>query len=69
MAFALFEMKMVLSQLINRFTVELDPITPLPVRPERRGLTSGISPLWLRVRPAEPQRVVPERAETQRVGP
>jgi cytochrome P450 len=52
MAFALFEMKLVLSQLIARFTVELDPLTPLPVRPQRRGLTSGISPVWLRVRPA-----------------
>jgi cytochrome P450 len=69
MAFALFEMKVVLSQLISRFTVELDPRTPLPVQPERRGLTSGISPLWLRVRPAETPRAVPEQAATQRVGP
>ncbi|MFN9621672.1 MAG: cytochrome P450 [Cyanobacteriota bacterium] len=53
MAFALFEMKVVLSELITRFALELDPRTPLPVRPERRGLTSGISPLWLRVGPAE----------------
>ncbi|MFM1798989.1 MAG: hypothetical protein RLZZ117_1267 [Cyanobacteriota bacterium] len=51
MAFALFEMKVVLSALVSRFTLELDPRTPLPVRPVRRGLTSGISPLWLRVRP------------------
>ena len=62
-------MKVVLSQLIRRFTVELDPLTPLPVKPERRGLTSGISPLWLRVQAAEAQGVVPEQAETQRVGP
>jgi cytochrome P450 len=52
-AFALFEMKVVLSQLLGRFTLEIDPRTPLPVKPVRRGLTSGISPLWLRVRPAE----------------
>ncbi|MBM5815167.1 MAG: cytochrome P450 [Cyanobacteria bacterium K_Offshore_surface_m2_239] len=53
MAFALFEMKAVLSELLRRFTVEIDPRTPLPVRPERRGLTSGISPLWLRVSPVQ----------------
>jgi len=53
MAFALFEMKVVLSQLLLRFTVEIDPRTPLPVKPERRGLTSGISPLWLRVSPVQ----------------
>jgi cytochrome P450 len=69
MAFALFEMKVVLSQVISRFTVEVDPLTPLPVKPERRGLTSGISPLWLRVRPAETRRVLAKEADTQRVGP
>ena len=53
MAFALFEMKLVLSEVVARFDLALDPRTPLPVQPERRGLTSGISPLWLRVRPAE----------------
>jgi cytochrome P450 len=53
MAFALFEMKLVLSELLTRFALELDPLTPLPVRPERRGLTAGISPLWLRVGPVE----------------
>lgn len=66
MAFALFEMKVVLSQVIARFAVELDPITPLPVQPERRGLTSGISPLWLRMRPVEPEPARPEEAETLR---
>ncbi|MEB3317331.1 MAG: cytochrome P450 [Cyanobacteriota bacterium] len=64
MAFALFEMKVVLSQLIRRFTVALDPLTPLPVQPERRGLTSGISPLWLRVRPSETSRASGEGAAT-----
>ena len=49
MAFALFEMKLVLSEVIARFDLALDPRTPLPVQPERRGLTAGISPLWLRV--------------------
>jgi cytochrome P450 len=57
MAFALFEMKLVLCELIPRFALELDPLTPLPVRPERRGLTAGISPLWLRVRPAPAEAV------------
>ncbi|MEB3242394.1 MAG: cytochrome P450 [Cyanobacteriota bacterium] len=52
MAFALFEMKVVLAQLLRRFAVELDPSTPLPVRPVRRGLTAGQSPVRLRVRPA-----------------
>lgn len=49
MAFALFEMKLVLSEVVARFDLALDPRTPLPVQPERRGLTAGISPLWLRV--------------------
>jgi cytochrome P450 len=53
MAFALFEMKVVLSELVARFALELDPRTPLPVQPRRRGLTAGLSPLWLRVQGAE----------------
>ncbi|MFN9660580.1 MAG: cytochrome P450 [Cyanobacteriota bacterium] len=67
MAFALLEMKLVLSQLLMRFVVELDRRTPLPVTPERRGLTSGISPLWLRLRPVEPPQVEPpQRLDTRR---
>lgn len=52
MAFAMFEMKVVLRHLVERFVVELDPSTPQPVHAVRRGLTSGLSPVWLRVRPA-----------------
>ena len=62
MAFAQVEMKVVLSELIRRFMVELDPLTPLPVKPERRGLTSGMSPLWVRVRAITPAAVPPPEA-------
>jgi len=55
MAFALFEMKVVLSEVVRRFRVSLDPSTPLPVKPVRRGLTSGISKVMLQVREAPPQ--------------
>jgi cytochrome P450 len=51
MAFALFEMKVVLSQLVARFQLEIDPTTPQPVKSVRRGLTAGLTPLWLRPRP------------------
>jgi cytochrome P450 len=52
MAFALFEMKVVLSELVRHFTVELDPSTSLPVKQVRRGLTAGMSPVRLRLAPA-----------------
>jgi len=64
MAFALFEMKVVLSQIITRFVVELDAATPLPARPERRGLTAGITPVWLRLKDAEPAEAKPPLAES-----
>ncbi|MFM7640096.1 MAG: cytochrome P450, partial [Cyanobium sp.] len=54
MAFAMFEMKIVLSQLVRRFALELHPSTPQPVTPVRRGLTSGISPVQLQVRELTP---------------
>lgn len=56
MAFAMFEMKVVLRHLVERFVLELDPSTPQPVQAVRRGLTSGLSPVWLRVRPAPCRR-------------
>jgi cytochrome P450 len=49
MAFAQLEMKVVLSALVQRFSLEVDPSTPMPVKPVRRGLTSGMSPVRLRV--------------------
>jgi len=64
MAFALFEMKVVLSQIIARFVVELDAATPLPARPERRGLTAGITPVWLRLKDVEPAEAKPPLAES-----
>ncbi|MFN9628949.1 MAG: cytochrome P450 [Cyanobacteriota bacterium] len=66
MAFALFEMKVVLSQLVRRFEVELDPTTPLPLKPVRRGLTAGISPVWLRVRSTTPEAIQPRHRDPQR---
>jgi cytochrome P450 len=65
MAFALFEMKVVLSQLVRRFVVELDPATPLPLKPVRRGLTAGISPVWLRVRCVNSRAIQPRHRDPQ----
>ncbi|MEB3335245.1 MAG: cytochrome P450 [Cyanobacteriota bacterium] len=66
MALALFEMKVVLSLLVRRFVVELDPATPLPLKPVRRGLTAGLSPVWLRVRSANPEAFQPGGRQPQR---
>jgi cytochrome P450 len=61
MAFALFEMKVVLSQLVSRFQLEVDPATPQPVKPVRRGFTAGLSPLWLRPSPVTTGAATPAR--------
>ena len=65
MAFALFEMKVVLSEVVRRFQVSLDPSTPQPVQPVRRGLTSGISKVMVRVREAVRQDTKPLEAPPQ----
>jgi hypothetical protein len=59
MAFALFEMKLVLSEVVARFDLALDSRSPLPMQSERRGFTPGISLLWLRVRTAEAGAIGP----------
>jgi cytochrome P450 len=64
MAFAMFEMKIVLSQLVRRFALELHPSTPQPVTPVRRGLTSGISKVMLQVRELAPLKPKPQGAES-----
>jgi cytochrome P450 len=64
MAFAMFEMKIVLSQLVQRFELELHPSTPQPVTPVRRGLTSGISKVMLQVRELTPLKARAQGAES-----
>ena len=68
MAFALFEMKVVLSELVGRFVVELDPATP-PVKAVRRGLTSALSPVLLRFHPVPPEDTQPQEAKPQEAKP
>jgi cytochrome P450 len=65
MAFALLEMKVLLSQLVGRFELEIDPATPQPVKSVRRGLTAGLSPLWLRVRSTRTGKGEPSSPQPQ----
>ena len=57
MAFAQFEMKLVLSSILSSF--ELAPAGTRPVRPVRRGLTSGPSPFRMVINARRPRRPIP----------
>jgi cytochrome P450 len=57
MAFAQFEMKVVLSSILSGF--ELDPADARSVRPVRRGLTSGPSPFRMVIKARRPNQPIP----------
>ena len=63
MAFAQFEMKLVLSRILSQ--VELTLADTRPAHPVRRGLTSGISPVQLVVQRYSPDSPVTQTRQTQ----